>query len=133
MSLNRAPSSLPYELESLVNTVIGCCLAVHREIGPGMSESVYVRACCAEFQVRGLAYEREKVIPIRYRGEVICHQRIDLLVSEQVVLEVKSVERIHSVHIAQTVGYLRALGRRAGLVVNFNEVLLRQGIRRVVL
>jgi GxxExxY protein len=98
-----------------------------------MSEAVYSRACGMEFDARGLAYEREKAVPIRYRGTLISRQRIDLFVQGQLVLEIKSVDRIHPVHIAQTVSYLRATGTRVGLVVNFNVSLLKHGIRRVVL
>ncbi len=133
MSLTRVPSSLPIDLEQLVEATIGCCLVVHRALGPGMSEGVYSRACCIEFESNGLAYEREKPVPIRYRGTLICQQRIDLFVAGRLVLEVKSVERIHPIHIAQTVSYLRATGTRVGLVVNFNVPMLKQGVRRVVL
>ncbi len=96
MSLTRVPSSIPAELEQLVETTIGCCLIVHRELGPGMSEGVYSRACCIEFESRGLAYEREKAVPIRYRGALICRQRIDLFVEDRLVIEVKSVSSCSS-------------------------------------
>jgi GxxExxY protein len=133
MSLTRVKSSLPQELEHLAKLTIGCCLIVHRELGPGMNEGVYSRACCIELGLRGLAFEKERPVPIRYRDELICHQRIDLFVEHSLVLEIKSVERIHPVHIAQVVSYLRATGTRVGLVVNFNVAVLKQGIRRVVL
>ena len=133
MSLTRVKSRLPDELEHLARLTIGSCLAVHRELGPGMNEGVYSRACCLELKLRGLAFEKEKPVPIRYRGTLICQQRIDLFVEGLLILEIKSVERIHAVHVAQVVGYLRATGTRVGLVVNFNVPILKQGIRRVVL
>ena len=133
MTLSRANSSLPAELEDLMETTIGCCLSVHKELGPGLNEGVYTRACCLEFSACGLAFEREKAIVIRYRDQLLCHQRIDFLVEQQLILEIKSVERLHPLHTAQTVGYLRVAGLRAGLLVNFNVGLLRDGIRRVVL
>jgi GxxExxY protein len=81
----------------------------------------------------GIKFEREKRVPVRYRGQLLCHQRVDVLVESQLVLEIKSVERIHSLHVAQTVGYLRITGVRVGLLVNFNVQILKYGIRRVVL
>ena len=133
MTLTRVESKLSPELEQLVRAVIGACLAVHRELGPGMSESVYSKAACIELTTRGIPFEREKSIPIRYRGQLLCHQRLDLFVDGRLVLEIKSVEQIHSVHIAQTVSYLRVTGAEIGLVINFNVPLLKHGIRRVVL
>jgi GxxExxY protein len=133
MTLTRVESTLPPDLEQLVRDVIGACLAVHRELGPGMSESVYSKAVCIELRTRGIPFERERNIPIRYRGQLLCHQRLDLFVDGRLVLEIKSVDQIHSVHIAQTVSYLRVSGSKIGLVVNFNVPLLKHGIRRVVL
>ena len=133
MTLNRARSTVPRELDELAERVIGMCLSVHDELGPGMNESVYVRACQLEFEANGVSYESERAVPIRYHGKLICTQRIDLLVENALILEAKSVERIHPVHVAQTVGYLRATGLRLALVVNFNVDSLRRGIRRVVL
>jgi GxxExxY protein len=129
----RVPSSLPPELEKLMRDTIGSCLAVHREFGPGMSEVVYSRATCMELDARCIPFEAEKPIAIRYRGKLVCQQRIDLFVDDRLVVEIKSVERIHPVHVAQVVSYLRLTGARAGLVVNFNVPILKQGLRRVVL
>jgi GxxExxY protein len=133
MTLSRVESALPPELELLAEQTIGCCLTVHRAIGSGMNESVYSRACCLEFETVGIPYQCERSVSLYYRGTLIGTQRIDLFVAERLVLEVKSVDRIHPVHIAQTVSYLRATGTRIGLVVNFNVPMLKNGIRRVVL
>jgi GxxExxY protein len=133
MSLTRTPSTLSSALEELAETTIGICLTVHRELGGGMSERVYARACRIELQASEIAYEAEKPVPIRYRGQLLTTQRIDLIVDRTLVLEVKSVDRIHPVHVAQAVSYLRATGLRIALVVNFNVAVLKQGIRRVVL
>jgi GxxExxY protein len=97
-----------------------------------MSELVYQRACQIEFEANDLSVELEKAVPIRYRGRPICTQRIDLLVEGQLVVEVKSIERVNKVHLAQAVSYLRATGLRLALVVNFNVPILKHGIRRVV-
>ncbi len=94
---------------------------------------MYSRAVCIELEARGIPFEAEKPVPIRYRGKLLCHQRIDLFVDDRLVLEIKSVERIHPVHIAQVVSYLRITDARIGLVVNFNVPVLKQGLRRVVL
>jgi len=133
MTLSRTRSTVPAELDALAEHVIGMCLAVHDELGPGMNETVYVRACQLEFEANGVSYDSERGVPIRYRRTLICTQRIDLVVENQLILEVKSVERIHPVHVAQAVSYLQATGLRLALVVNFNVHALRQGIRRVVL
>ena len=119
--------------KTLRDRVIGCCLMVHRELGPGLSEAVYQRASRIEFESAGLSVDAERPVPIRYKGRLISTQRIDMVVDGQLVVEVKSVERIHAVHVAQTVSYLRATGLRIGLVINFNVPVLKQGIRRVVL
>ena len=132
MTLARVSSPLSQETEELVRTIIACCIAVHTELGPGLSELVYVNACCIELQSRRISFEREKALPVTYRGSFVCNQRVDILVDGKVVVEAKSVERIHPVHIAQTVSYLRLTGVRVGLVVNFNVDHLRHGIRRVV-
>jgi GxxExxY protein len=129
----RVPSPLPEDLESLVTEIIGLCIDVHRELGPGLNESVYARACRVELEARGISHEFEYPVPIRYRGRLLCHQRIDLLVDRRLVLELKSVDAIHRVHVSQTVTYLRLTGAKVGLIVNFNVEFLRHGIRRVIL
>ena len=133
MTLLRASSDLPTDLEHLVHTTIGCCLAVHRELGPGLLERVYPRAIAMELTSCGIPHSSEKAIPIRYRGEVICQQRIDLFVDDRLVLEIKAVERLNPIHVAQVINYLRVTGARVGLLVNFNVPNLKQGIRRIVL
>ena len=133
MTAMRIATTLPDDLEELIHDTIGCCLEVHKELGPGMSEAIYSMALAIELTHRQIQFEKEKPIPVRYRGRLLCHQRVDLLVRSRLIVEVKSVERIHPVHVAQTVSYLRATRNRAGLVINFNLEVLRLGIRRVVL
>lgn len=133
MTLSRTHSTVPPDLDALAERVIGMCLNVHTELGPGMNEGVYVRACRFEFEANGVSYDSERGVPIRYKGRLICTQRIDLLVENQLILEAKSVDRIHPIHVAQAVSYLRATELRLALVVNFNVQSLRHGIRRVVL
>jgi GxxExxY protein len=133
MTLLRVASTLPPELDGLITDTIGALLVVHRELGPGMGEGVYAAATTLEFAQRRMPFETEKQMPVRYKGKFLCYQRVDLLVDGRLVVELKSVERLHPVHIAQVVSYLRLTGVRAGLLVNFNVPLLKQGIRRVVL
>jgi GxxExxY protein len=128
----RLLSPLSPELEELIRRTIGAMLIVHRELGSGMSEAVYAAALRIELSARGIAFESEKLLPVRYRGQLIGQHRVDLLVEGQLVVEVKSVESLHPVHVAQVVSYLRLTGARAGLLVNFNVPLLKQGIRRIV-
>ena len=134
MTLTKAHSTVPRELDELAERTIGMCLKVHSALGPGMSENVYIRACQVEFEANGVSYDSEKSVPIRYQNKLICTQRIDLLIEGQLIVEAKSVERISRVHVAQAVSYLRATGLRLALVINFNVESLRlEGIRRVVL
>jgi GxxExxY protein len=128
----RLLSPLSPELEELIRRTIGAMLIVHRELGSGMSEAVYAVALRIELSAHGMAFESEKLLPVRYRGQLIGQHRVDLLVDGRLVVEVKSVESLHPVHVAQVVTYLRLTGARAGLLVNFNVPLLKQGIRRIV-
>lgn len=129
----RVPSQLSDELELLISRVIGCCINVHRGLGPGFMEHVVARALCIELRAEGLAYETEKAIPIRYRGELLCQHRLDLVVENQVIVELKSIDRLAPVHHAQLLSYLKASGLRVGLLINFNVPVLPQGLRRIVL
>lgn len=129
----RVHTTLSDETEDLVTKVIGCCIAVHRALGPGLLEMIYSRAVSIEFDAVGLGYVREKEIPVFYRGQLICRQRLDIVVADQVLLEVKAVEQLASVHHAQVLSYLRVARLRVGLLINFNVPVLKDGIRRVVL
>jgi GxxExxY protein len=128
----RLQSALSPEIEDLARRTIGALLAVHRELGSGLSEATYAAAARIELAAREIPFESEKLLPVRYRGHLLGHHRVDLLIGDQLVVEIKSVEAIHSVHVAQVVSYLRLTGSRLGLIVNFNVPVLKQGIRRVV-
>jgi GxxExxY protein len=134
MTTLRIQSGLPADLEDLAKRTIGALLAVHRELGSGMSEGVYAAATRVELGVRDIPFESEKTVPVRYRGKFLCHQRIDLFLDGRLVVELKSVDTLHPVHFAQVVSYLRLTGARLGLLVNFNVPILAQGgVRRVIL
>ena len=111
----RVPSRLPDELEALVTRTIGCCIAVHQALGPGLLEGIYARSVCLELAAHDIPFEREKQIPVTYRDVLICVQRLDIVVAEQLVLEVKSVERLNPVHQAQLLSYLRVSKLEVGL------------------
>jgi GxxExxY protein len=129
----RVPTRLSDDIEDLVTRVIGCCIAVHRCLGPGLLEGIYSRATCLELAAAGIPFERELQIPVRYRGELLCHQRLDIVVSGQIALELKAVERLMPVHHAQLLSYLRLCELKIGLLVNFNVPVLQQGLKRIVL
>jgi GxxExxY protein len=116
-----------------VQRTIGACISVHQELGPGLLEAIYSRAIAAELDSQGIGYELERSLPVRYRGAIIGHHRLDLLVEARVVLEVKAVERLQPVHVAQVISYLKVSGARVGLLMNFNAEVLRQGLRRIIL
>jgi GxxExxY protein len=129
----RIPSPLSPETETLITRVIGCGLAVHRALGPGLLESIYTRAVRIELDAAGMACEREKEIAVVYRGHLLCHQRLDIVVGGEIVLEIKSVERLNPVHHAQLLNYLHLTSLRVGLLMNFNVAVFKDGLKRIVL
>ncbi len=118
--------------EQLTETIIGSGIAVHVETGPGLLESIYLPCLVIELRSRGLRVETERSVPVRYRGLTIAHYRIDLVVEDLVVVEVKAVKALDPVHQAQVITYLKLTGCPVGLLMNFNVPLLTNGIRRVV-
>jgi GxxExxY protein len=119
---------------ALSEVVIAACIEVHRQLGPGLLENIYESALCAELQLRQVPFERQRVLPVVYKGlELDQTYRADLIVDGQLLIEVKSVEALLFVHVAQAVTYLRVTGLPAGLIVNFNTALIRDGLRRVSL
>ena len=121
-------------LNAVTNAIIGAALAVHRELGPGMLESAYDACLSYELLERGFTIERQKPLPLIYKGQTVdCAYRLDLLVEAAVVVEVKAVERLDRVHAAQLLSYLRLSGCRVGLLLNFNvRWLVADGVRRIV-
>ncbi len=113
--------------------VVGCAIEVHRHLGPGLLESVYEAALSLELSDAGLPFERQVGIPLHYKGRLIGERRPDLVVDGAVIVEVKSVEQLAPIHMAQMLTYLRVSGLRVGLVLNFNSTMLKEGIRRIVL
>ncbi len=119
--------------DPLTEKIIGCAIAVHRQLGPGLLESIYESALCVELELNGLRYERQIAFPLSYRDRLIGEFRLDLIVQHSVVLELKSVERMDPAFDAQLLTYLRLTGIKKGLLINFNSRLLKDGIKRLVL
>ncbi len=113
--------------------IIGAAIEVHRVLGPGLLESAYEECLAKELELRGLAFERQKALPIVYKDvKLDCGYRIDLLVENQIIVELKSVDSIMPIFVAQVLTYLRLLNRQVGLFINFNVPVLKDGIKRVV-
>ena len=119
--------------EGVVSEVLGCAIAVHRILGPGFKESIYQRALFLELDSKGIRYEREKPILVKYKTWEIPGQRVDLIVGGIVLLEIKAIPKVKALHRAQVLSYLRTTGLRVGLVLNFNVRLMKHGIHRIVL
>ena len=117
----------------LTGTVLGAAFEVHTLLGPGLLESAYQHALAHELQLRGILFESQVAIPLRYKNATLeSTLRIDLLVAGEVIVEVKSVAALADIHQAQLLTYLRLTGLRTGLLINFNVVSLKQGIKRVI-
>ncbi len=118
----------------LTGIVIGAAIEVHRTIGPGLLESAYEECLCRELELRNISFERQKPLSLEYKGvRMDCGYRIDILVGQDLVVELKAVDALASIHEAQLLTYLRLSGARTGLLINFNVPILKDGIRRLVL
>ncbi len=130
----EARSSVGLLCESLTDAIIGAAIEVHRQIGPGLLESVYEECICEELRLRNLPFRCQVELPVLYKGrETGGKYRIDMIVADEVVVELKAVERLLSVHEAQLLTYLRITGKHVGLLINFNVSVLHRGILRRVL
>ena len=127
-------SLVEHDTNILSQATIGAAIEVHRHLGPGLLESSYQACLGRELELRGLAYEREVVLPLEYKGERLakCYV-IDLVVGGRLLVEIKAVERLLPIHTAQLITYLRLKGLSAGLLVNFHVEQLVRGVRRVLL
>lgn len=121
-------------IQMLTQQIIGAAIEVHRALGPGLLESAYETCLCHELTLRQIPFDRQKQLPVVYKGvEIDCGYRLDLLVADMVVVELKAVEQLTPIHEAQILSYLRLGGWEVGLLINFHVPVLRQGIRRIVL
>ena len=120
-------------VNDVTEAIIGAAICVHKELGPGLLESAYEACLAHELTERKLTFERQKALPVIYRGvELDCGYRIDFLVDERVVVELKAVDNLEPIHKAQLLSYLKLSGCKVGLLINFNVKILKDGIHRLV-
>ncbi len=120
-------------LDRLAQTVSGAAIEIHRHLGPGYPESLYEEALSIELGLRQIAFERQKPVAVNYKGREIGEGRVDLVVGDELLVELKAVEALAPIHRAQVISYLKATERHLALLINFNVPVLRSGIQRVVL
>ena len=122
-----------YEKE-LTGQIIGAAIEVHQTLGPGLLESAYQTCLAREFSLQAINFEQQKPLPIEYKGVALdCGYRLDFLVDDKVIVELKAVDVLHPLHEAQLLTYLKLTGCRVGLLINFNVAVLKSGIKRMVL
>ena len=122
------------DINDLTGQIIGSAIEVHKALGPGLLESVYEECLCHEFNLREIPYKRQHAVPVQYKGAKLdCGYRIDILVDDRVILELKAVNCLEPIHEAQVLTYLKLTGLRVGLLINFNVPVLRDGIKRLIL
>ncbi len=121
------------KINEMTQAIIGAAIEVHKALGPGLLESAYKECLCKELALRQISLERQHPLPVEYKGTKLdCGYRLDLLVANQVVVEIKAVDCLLPIHEAQLLTYLRLGGWRVGLLINFNVPVLKQGIKRLV-
>lgn len=119
--------------DELSNSIIGAAIEVHKIIGPGVLESAYEECLCYELGRKGMAFERQKSLPLFYKNiNLDCGYRVDILVEKLVIIELKAIEKIEPIHEAQILTYLKLANLWLGLIINFNVPVLKDGIRRIV-
>lgn len=120
--------------EDLTEKIIGAAIEVHKELGPGLLENVYSECLSYELSQLGLHYKKELNLPVKYKTELLdCNYRVDFLIEDKVIVELKSVEKILKVHEAQLLTYMKLSDKRVGLLINFNTDTLKAGIKRFIL
>ncbi|KKL09505.1 hypothetical protein LCGC14_2565170, partial [marine sediment metagenome] len=120
------------DINKLSSKIIGAAIEVHKALGPGLLESAYEECICHELSFQGVLFERQKPLPLRYKGKTLdCGYRLDLVVENAIILELKSCERIEPIHKAQLLTYLKLSGLNLGLILNFNVSIMRDGIVRI--
>ena len=121
------------DINNVSSTIIGAAIEVHKALGPGLLESAYEECLCHELSLRGVSFERQKPLPVEYKGTKLdCGYRLDIIVENTIILELKSCEKIEPIHKAQLLTYLKLSGLHLGLLLNFNVPVMRDGIIRIV-
>jgi GxxExxY protein len=121
------------EVNELTEKIIGCAIEVHKQLGPGLLESIYENALCIELNICGLKYQKQVSVPVIYKGHNIGEYRADIVVEDKIILELKSVERFDPIFEAQILSYMKLTNKNIGLLINFNQRMLKNGIKRFVL
>jgi GxxExxY protein len=130
----EAPETAEDRRDPRTSAILGAAIEVHRHLGPGLLESAYEECLCHELSLHGLSFQRQIGLPVEYKGlKLDCGYKIDLLVGDEVILELKAVEKLLPIHPAKLLTYLKLANKRVGLLINFNVPLLTQGIIRRVL
>ena len=120
------------DINDLTREVISAAIEVHKTLGPGLLESAYEQCLCHEFDLRGISYERQKELPVEYKGvKLDCGYRLDVLVENRLIVELKACESLEKIHEAQLLTYLKLTNIRIGLLINFNVPVLKDGIKRI--
>lgn len=119
--------------DTLTEKIISLAIEVHKTLGPGLLESIYEEALCYEFQLNGIKFERQKELDVVYKGKVIKGQRADLIVNGEVIIEIKSMRRLEDIFTAQLLSYLKSTGLKRGLLINFGQKRLIDGLKRISL
>jgi GxxExxY protein len=131
---DQAATQVPSELNELTGLVIGAAMEVHKTLGPGLLETAYAACLSRELDLRGISYEKEKPLPVTYKGtDLDCGYRLDFVIGNQLILELKTCESIQPIHEAQLLTYLKLTGIRTGLLINFNVPILKRGLKRLSL
>ena len=126
--------SMPYEKDVLTDQIIGFAIVVHRHLGPGLLESAYEECLCHELSQNEIGFKRQVPLPVVYKSvRLDCGYRIDIVVENRLILELKAAERLMPIHEAQVLTYMRLSGIPTGLLLNFNTPVLKDGIRRLML
>ena len=120
------------DINKITGEIIAAAIEVHRTLGPGLLESAYEECFCRELEIREVVFERQKELPIQYKGAKLdCGYRLDIVVANTVILELKACEKLEPIHEAQLLTYLKLTGLKVGLLINFNVPVLTNGIKRI--
>jgi GxxExxY protein len=120
------------KLNKITKKIIGCCIEVHKHLGPGLLESIYESALCVEFDLNKIKYEKQLVIPVEYKNHSIGETRLDLLVENEIIVELKATDNLSQIYNAQLLSYLKMANKKLGLLINFNSAHLKDGIKRII-
>ena len=120
------------KLNLITEKIIGCAINVHRILGPGLLEKIYENALCVEFELNNIKFERQLIVPVMYKNRKIGEHRLDILVENEIVVELKAINEIHPIFEAQILSYLKMSGKKIGLIINFNNLLLKDGSKRII-